>query len=278
MKKVICVLLMASLLIGLCACVGQEHTESEVTSAGGESVSVAESSEGSAVSGEETKDPSGDTASVDSEESTPSEGSDASENGVLYDENGNVILSDPPTYAEVLALHEQDPEHYRDPGELQPETHEMIRLENGQWYQSYVWASFNCRCIFIHGEERGREDWDYWTFIDIGSAENAFLFNIGVMYDDAKGDAMYSERPIAVRGTLSEAPDGYAYMLQLPDELIVCVENDDGHAGLLNTETLAIPESYASLFEGKTGEVIVTGVVMKDKNDVFYLKNVELYP
>ena len=88
---------------------------------------------------------------------------------------------------------------------------------------------------------------------------------------------MYSERPIAVRGTLAKAPDGYAYQLLLPDELIVCVENPDGTAGLPETDTLAIPEAYASLFEGKTGEVVVTGVVMQDANGVFYLKNVELY-
>lgn len=199
------------------------------------------------------------------------------EDPVRFDENGNVILSDPPTYAEILALHMQNPEVYRDPGELQPETHEMIRLENGQWYQSYVAGSYNCRFILLSWEELGQGR-GFGDFRPIGSAENAFLYNLDVMYDNPKGDTLYGEGShIAVRGTLSQAPDGYAYQLQLPDELIVCAGLPDGTAALLETETLAIPEAYASLFEGKTGEVVVTGVVMQDKNGVFYLKDVALY-
>lgn len=201
--------------------------------------------------------------------------------GVRYDENGNVILSDEPTYEEILALHLQEPEHYRDPGELQPETHEMIRLENGQWYQSFVYGSYNCRCVFLSNKEVSM--YAYWDFLPIGSAENAFLYNLGVMYDDPSSLVPYTERSIAVRGTLTEAPDGYAYQLQLPDELIVCLERPGnipdwvGNAYITETETLAIPKAYAALFEGKTGEVVVTGVVMQDRNGVFYLKDVELY-
>lgn len=272
MKKVICILLAAFLMIGLCACVEREDTESEVTSTKNESIASSESSEAAGGS-------DGETAPSESEASTPDEGSDTeSNNGVLFDENGNVILSDPPTYKEILALHEQDPDTYRDPGELQPETKEMLQLEDGQWYQSYVASSFNCRFIFLSGEEF--EMSALWTFIPIGSAENAFLYNAGAMYDDPSGEALYREHAVAVRGTLAEGTDGYAYQLQLPDELIVCLEKKgwSGLCYLAETGTLAIPETYASLFEGKTGEVVVTGVVMRDKNDVFYLKNVKLYP
>lgn len=209
---------------------------------------------------------------------TAEETSNAEVGPVRLDGNGNVILSDPPTYAEILLLHLLAPETYRDPGEKQPETHEMIRLENGQWYQSYVASSFNCRFILLSGAEFGHGDWDgYWDFLPVGSAENAFLYNLGAIYDDPSGLATYTERAIAVRGTLAEGIDGYAYRLLLPDELIVCVEASNGTCWLPETDTFAVPEAYASLFDGKTGEVTVTGVVMRDENGVFYLKDVALY-
>lgn len=261
MKKFICFLLMALLMIGLCAC---EELEKE-----GDKPTNTES---------ETTSTKSEPASAESEPaSTESEGTSADNDGVRYDENGNVILSDPPTYEQIRALHEQDPETYRDPGDLQPECKEMIRLEDGQWYQSYVASSFNCRFIFLSDKEA--ELSSSWGFRPIGSAENYFLFNVGVMYDDPSGEALYWERSVAVRGTLAEGVGGYAYLLQLPDELILCLEREgwSGMCYFAQSKTLAIPEKYASLFEGKTGEVIVTGTVKCDEDGMFYLKNVELY-
>lgn len=218
---------------------------------------------------------------VPSEASASSEETDTVSNKVSFDENGNVVLSDPPTYEEILALHAQDPATYRDPGELQPETQEMIQLENGQWYQSFVYSSFNCRCVFLSNHEFTMHA--NWDFIAIGSAENAFLYNAGVMYDDTSSSTPYVERAIAVRGALTEGPDGYAYQLTLPDELIVCLEKPtaatewNGNCYITETETLAVPELYASLFDGGTSEVIVTGIVMQDEKGIFYLKNVTLF-
>ena len=241
-----------------------------VSGKGSDAVSDETSSEESETS-EESK--------TGAEESATDTSSEVSEEASNTDENGGVNPSDLPTYEEILALHRQDPERYRDPGELQPETKEMIQLEDGQWYQSFVASSYNCRFILLSNAEY--EMPAFWDFIAIGSAENAFLYNAGAVYDDPSWGMPYVERPIAVRGTLSEGSDGYAYQLQLPDELIVCVEIPanarDGTCGIMETETLAIPQSYASLFEGKTGEVVVTGVVMQDENGVFYLKDISLY-
>lgn len=264
MKKAIAFLLMALLMMSLIACGSQEKTESEATSSA--SAGSSDAAKGSGEGADRS-----DIASNDAEGAED----------VLLDENGNVILSDPPTYKEILALHEQDPETYRDPGEWQPETKEMIRLEDGQWYQSFVASSYNCRFIFLSGKEY--EMSALWEFRPIGSAENAFRFNVGAVYDNPSGELLYPERAVAVRGTLSEAPDGYAYQLQLPDELIVCLERPgnipdwEGNAYITETDTLAIPEAYASLFEDKTGEVIVTGVVMQDGNGIFYLKDISFY-
>ncbi|MCH5184303.1 MAG: M56 family metallopeptidase, partial [Oscillospiraceae bacterium] len=199
------------------------------------------------------------------------------DDGVRYDENGNVILSDPPTYEQILALHQKDPATYRDPGDLQYETAGMIRLENGQWYQYMRYE--NLLCVFLSGEEVVMSaDWD---FVPIGSMENAFLFNAGAVYEDESAMKQYTERPIAVRGTLTEGSGGYRYLLQLPDELTVCLETPANEWGgtceITETETLAIPEAYASLLEGKTGEVVLTGIVMQDGDGVFYLRNVEIY-
>lgn len=260
MKKAIAFLLMALLMMSLIACGSLEKTESEATSSAsaGSSDAAKGSGEGSDRS---------DIASNDAEGAED----------VLLDENGNVILSDPPTYKEILALHEQDPETYRDPGELQPETKEMIRLEDGQWYQSFVASSYNCRFIFLSGEEY--EMSALWEFRPIGSAENAFLYNVGAVYDNPSGELLYPERAVAVRGTIAEGTDGYAYRLQLPDKLIVCLERPgwSGYCDIEETDTLAVTEAYASLFEGKTGEVTVTGVVKKDENGVFYLKDISFY-
>lgn len=276
MKKGICFLLAGLLMIGVCACTKQTATESDSTwtDSGAGSISTDgmganQTLSGTALTKSESVD-SGETGSPDEESDTELE-------GVVFDENGNVILSDPPTYEEVLALHRQDPETYRDPGKLQPECKEMIRLEDGQWYQSFVASSYNCRFIFLSNEEM--EMSALWDFRPIGSKENAFLYNVGAMYDNPSGEALYRERAIAVRGTISEAPEGYAYQLVLPDELIVCLEREgwSGLCDLAETKTLAIPNAYASLLDGKTGEVTVTGVVKKDKSGVFYLKDVELF-
>lgn len=273
MKKGICLLLAGLLMIGVCACTKQTATESDFTGTDSEAGAVSAGGMGSnqALSGAAlTNSESGDGSTQDEE-------SDTGTGDVSFDENGNVILSDPPTYEEVLALHRQDPETYRDPGELQPECKEMVRLEDGQWYQSFVASSYNCRFIFLSNEEM--EMSALWDFRPIGSKENAFLYNAGAMYDNPSGEALYRERAVAVRGTIAEAPEGYAYQLLLPDKLIICLEKEgwSGLCDLAETETFAIPNAYASLLYGKKGEVIVTGVAVKDKNGVFYLKDVELF-
>lgn len=291
MKKVICFLLAALLLVALlaalCACVEQGEN-SQTTTAGSENSSKIASDSESSVStepSEMTSEPDEGSPDAASGVSFAESGeTDKSEEGVLYDEAGNaiqnVVFSDPPTYEEVLALYRQDPETYRDPGDLQPECQEMVKLEDGQWYQSFVASSYNCRFILWNAEETEATGW--WSAA-IGSEKNYFLFNVGVLYDDPGGQMQYEERPIAVRGTLAEGRDGYAYELRLPDELIVCVEQPanpwGGTCYIEGTETLAIPEEEAALLEGKTGEVTVTGVVMwMEKDGVFYLKDVKLYP
>ena len=260
MKKFVCFLLTALLVICLCAC---EELEKE-----GDKPTSTES--------EPTSTESEPTSTESEPVSTESEGTSADDNSSSGG-NGGVTLSDPPTYEEVLALHQQDPETYRDPGELRPECKEMVKLEDGQWYQSYVASSFNCRFIFLSDKEA--ELSSPWDFLPIGSAENYFLFNVGVMYDDPSEEALYRERPIAVRGTLAEGVGGYAYLLKLPDELILCLEREgwSGMCYFAQSKTIAIPEAYASLFEGKTGEVTVTGTVKCDEDGMFYLKNVELF-
>ena len=283
MKKMICFLLAALLLVALlaalCACVEQEENSQTIPASSETASEIANDLESSAggspseVTGEpdeSTADSSGSVSSAESGEAVKSEESDRS------DESGN--MSDLLTYEEVLALHQQDPETYRDPGELQPECQEMVKLEDGQWYQSFVASSYNCRFILLNEEEA--EATGMWQAA-IGSEKNYFLFNVGVLYDDPSGQEQYEERPVAVRGTLAEGKDGYAYELRLPDELIVCVEQPadpwGGTCRITETETLAIPEDYALLFEGKTGEVTVTGVVMQDENGVFYLKDIFFY-
>ena len=174
------------------------------------------------------------------------------------------------TYAEAAALHEQEPERYRDPGEEQPETQEMVRLEDGQWYQSYVDSSFNCRYIFLNNTEHDMR-WS-WDFVAIGSAKNAFRYNAGVRYEDSSAQELYVARSVAVRGTLSKGPEGYAYTLQLPDSLIVCVRTETGYkCEFLEIDSLAIPEAATPLLANVQGEVALIGLVARDSNGVVYL-------
>ncbi len=209
-------------------------------------------------------------SNASSKESSPAESSD-----VLSEDSGGEESEsvDSLTYDEALALHEQDPDTYRDPGEKQPETQEMVQLENGQWYQSFVYSSYNCRCVFLSNTEYEMNA--SWDFIPIGSSKNAFLYNAGAVYDDPSGSTPYVKRHIAVRGTIAEGSDGYACLLKLPDELIVCVEAENGTCELIETEMLAITEDAPLLLQYAEGEVEVIGIVMRDENGVLYLKDAD---
>ncbi len=194
------------------------------------------------------------------------------EDGIFYLKDVALFLPTPlkAAYVNALSLHAQDPETYRDPGDLQYETQEMVQLENGQWYQSFVSTSANVRYVFLSNVEY--EISAKWDFFPIGSAKNYFLLNFGTQYEDASGLAPYVERQIAVRGTLADGSNGYAYTLRLPDELTVCVEGENGVCDFCEAETLAV-----SLPDGMTGEKVLTGVVSRDENGVLYLKDASVY-
>lgn len=71
-------------------------------------------------------------------------------------------------YAKAMALHEADPEQYRDLCELQPETGEIVWVD-GQYYQSYICACGTCnlRYIFIHQSEYKMSA--IWDWLPIGT-------------------------------------------------------------------------------------------------------------
>ncbi len=173
-------------------------------------------------------------------------------------------------YKKASSLHEQDPETYRVPGELQYETQEMVQLENGQWYQSYVASDVNVRYVFLSSAEYEMNA--KWDFVPVGSAKNYYLYNAGARFEDESGSVRYVERATAVRGTLADGSNGYAYTLRLPDELTVCVAGENGGCDFYEVETLAV-----SLPGGMTGEKVLTGVVARDENGVLYLKDASLY-
>lgn len=251
MKKAICLLLTLLMAIGICACTAENAPDA------------------------------GSNGSAPSEGNAPVVSDASSETGTTYnipdesaEESNSFTSALRAAYEEAKALYEQDSELYRNPGALQTETAEMIKLEDGQWYQSFVYTTYNCRCVFLSNQEYEMKE--RWAFIPIGSAENAFLYNAGAEYDDPSGEAPYVEHRIAVRGVLSDAADGYAYMLQLPDELIVCIKGETGDCRFTETEKLFLLNDAAVLLDGEQGEVTITGVVMQDENGNLYLNDAAL--
>ena len=217
-------------------------------------------------SSEVSNETSGETSSEVSNETSGETSSGTSGSGI--EEN----------YEKATSLHEQDPETYRDPGELQNETQEMVQLEDGQWYQSYVASDVNIRYVFLSNAEYEMNA--NWDFIPIGSEKTYYLYNAGARFEDETGFAHYVERPIAVWGEL-DGGDGekYSRVLVLTDELTVCVEGEGGTCEFYQADRIALPRWLGPLFWDKDEFDVeaVTGVVMLDEDGIFYLKDVALF-
>lgn len=75
--------------------------------------------------------------------------------------------------------------HDRCPGELMTETQELLQLEDGQWYQSYVSSTADIRYIYLNADEAGTDC--PWGWYAIGTAADYALANLGTVYDDPSG-------------------------------------------------------------------------------------------
>ncbi len=77
-----------------------------------------------------------------------------------------------------------NPDH-RDIGDLQSETQEMVKLEDGQYYQTYVSRTHDMRYIFISSAEYEMDA--EWDWLPIGTREEYALENLGKIEEDQSG-------------------------------------------------------------------------------------------
>ncbi len=90
-------------------------------------------------------------------------------------------------YDEAVQLHMEDPAWYRDIGEWQSETNDIVQLR-GQLYQSYVAGNVDIRYIFVSNKEY--EMTAKWDWVPIGTREEYSLDNLGMIDDGQKGELL----------------------------------------------------------------------------------------
>lgn len=87
-------------------------------------------------------------------------------------------------YGSSIKQHNSKPDVYRDLGELQPETNDVVLLD-GQQYQSYVASSFDMRYIFVSNKEYDMTA--QWDWVPIGTCADYSLDNLGKIDDGQRG-------------------------------------------------------------------------------------------
>lgn len=87
-------------------------------------------------------------------------------------------------YGSSIKQHNSKPDVYRDLGELQPETNDVV-LMDGQQYQSYVASTFDMRYIFVSNKEYAMAA--QWDWVPIGTCDDYSLDNLGKIDDDRRG-------------------------------------------------------------------------------------------
>ena len=115
-------------------------------------------------------------------------------------------------YEMVKLLHKTG-YRFRDPGELQEETTEMIRLEDGQYYQSfvsYISATETERHVFVSPQEtQGATDWE---FICIGNSKSFSAENIPTAFLKQKTTAEKEFKEL-----LAKQREGYELLVRAPE-------------------------------------------------------------
>ena len=86
-------------------------------------------------------------------------------------------------YGSSIKEHNREPETYRDLGEWQPETNDVILLD-GQQYQSYTASNVNMRYIFVSNEEYAMSA--EWDWVPIGTYDDYSLDNLGKIDDSRR--------------------------------------------------------------------------------------------
>ena len=90
-------------------------------------------------------------------------------------------------YDEAVQLHIEDPAWYRDIGEWQSETTDIVQLR-GQLYQSYVASNVDVRYVFMSNKEY--EMTAKWDWLPIGTSDDYSLDNLGMIDDGQKGELL----------------------------------------------------------------------------------------
>ncbi len=107
-------------------------------------------------------------------------------------------------YEMVKLLHKTG-DTFRDPGELQEDTTGMIRLDDGQYYQTYADYKKNKRYAFVTQAETGSEG----KFISIGTAQDNAAPNISADKKQSQYQKEYEE-------LIAQEREGYQWLVQAP--------------------------------------------------------------
>lgn len=109
------------------------------------------------------------------------------------------------SYTAILNMIALTPDH-RDIGELQSETQEMLKLGDGQYYQTYVSRTHDMRYIFVSRADHEIEA--EWDWMPIGTRDDYSLENLGKITEDQSGlDGIELPIDTAVRADLSVFSD-----------------------------------------------------------------------
>ena len=83
-------------------------------------------------------------------------------------------------YDAAMTEYKKDPAKHRDLCDLQQETQEIIQMEDGKYYQSYVASNVDIRYIFIAREDNNDTGVSWlWNFVAVGTKEDYCFDNIG---------------------------------------------------------------------------------------------------
>lgn len=112
---------------------------------------------------------------------------------------------------EMVNLLYQTGDNFRDPGRLQQETTEMIRLDNGQYYQSNADYKKNERLVFVNKEEADTGS-DSWAFVKVGTAEEYSVNNLNSSSADTSSTNQKSYEDL-----LATQREGYEFLVRAPE-------------------------------------------------------------
>ncbi len=84
------------------------------------------------------------------------------------------------TYRSAANLHTANPALYRDIGELESETQNVIMFDDGQYYQTYTASTHDMVYVFVSDAERGLEGTS-WDWVPIGTVAECSIRNLGLI-------------------------------------------------------------------------------------------------